>query len=124
MRILVCGGRDYKDRERVFKVLDGLHCLSKVTEVIQGGARGADTLAKEWALKNEVPQIEVKADWEKHGLSAGPIRNVEMIKYSPRMVIAFPGGRGTEHMVSTARKYNIPVQVISRDYVDAPLNIN
>lgn len=45
MRVLVCGGRNYNDRKRVFSTLDRIG----ITHLIQGGARGADALAKDWA---------------------------------------------------------------------------
>ena len=39
MRLLVCGGREYADREKVFQVLDAFHRQSgPVTLLIHGGA--------------------------------------------------------------------------------------
>ena len=106
MRLLVCGGRDYEDLETLFAVLD---CI-RPHVVIAGGATGADALAEIWAINRGVPRTIFKADWTKHGKAAGPIRNRQMMSEGkPDMVLAFPGGRGTENMVRLATDAGIPV---------------
>ena len=100
MRVLVCGGRDFQDKARVFATLDGLDPAL----VIHGGARGADALAGEWAESRGVECQVYPADWRRHGRAAGPIRNREMLEQSkPDLVVAFPGGVGTAHMARIAR---------------------
>ena len=100
MKVLVWGGRDFQDKARVFATLDGLDPAL----VIHGGARGADSLAEKWAATRQVPCHVYPADWRRHGRAAGPIRNREMLEQSkPDLVVAFPGGRGTAHMVRIAR---------------------
>jgi UDP-N-acetylmuramoylalanine-D-glutamate ligase len=95
--------------------------LDKVTALVQGGCAtwetalqewvGADYLAKEWAELNEIPVHEHPADWKKHGKGAGPIRNQEMLDQHAdlAMVVAFPGGKGTEDMVKRAKAKSVPV---------------
>lgn len=79
-------------------------------EIIHGGAKGADLWADYWAVHNFCPVHEFKADWDKHGKSAGPIRNQQMLdEGKPDLVIAFPGGRGTEDMKARARKAGVKV---------------
>lgn len=66
--------------------------------IIHGGAKGADLIADEWAVVNWCPILEFKADWDKYGKSAGPIRNQQMIdEGKPDFFIAFP----TENSVGT-----------------------
>ena len=55
MRVLVCGGRAYADRQALYDVLDKLHSLHKIETVIAGGAKGADSLAEGWARERGVP---------------------------------------------------------------------
>jgi len=106
MRILVCGGRDYDDRKKVFEALD---TLDNPCALIEGGARGADRLAREWAIDNNVPIFTFNADWETYGRAAGPIRNKQMlVEGKPDIVIAFPGGAGTANMIRQARAAGIP----------------
>lgn len=100
--ILVTGGRDYADRSRLNLTLDALHREHRFTRLVHGGARGADKLAGEWAVHNDVPVTAYPADWSL-GRGAGHIRNAEMLAASnPHLVVAFPGGRGTAGMVKLA----------------------
>lgn len=105
MKLLVCGGRDYDDAVLVDEVLAWLapNCI------IEGGALGADTLARRWASATSVPCQTIPADWEAHGKAAGPIRNVIMLEMKPDIVLAFPGGRGTDNCVKQALARGIPV---------------
>jgi hypothetical protein len=49
---------------------------------MQGGARWADALAKEWAMtKGKLKRFEIKADWKRYGSAAGPIRNQQMLDW-------------------------------------------
>lgn len=116
MRVLVCGGRDYQDSRRVYAVLDKLHAEAGIDCIIEGGARGADALARSWA---EHPygcgHVETyEADWESQGTFAGPARNARMLAEGrPDVVIAFPGGRGTADMVRKARRAGVKVVEIA-----------
>jgi len=105
MKVLVCGGRDFghtkEEEDRICQVLDALPW--KNLEVISGMARGADSVAARWARQHDVSLRPFYAEWDIYGKSAGMRRNYEMIeKGQPDLVIAFPGGRGTDHMVRIA----------------------
>lgn len=109
MKILVSGSRTWVDKERIRKVL-----LSySPTFVIQGGARGADRLAREVCFEEGIPCHTEHAKWEKFGNAAGPIRNGEMLKMEPDLVLAFWDGasRGTKDMIDTAHKSGVDVDV-------------
>lgn len=113
-RIIVCGGRNYDDRSRVYRLLDGVlrsaESGNKHITIIHGAASGADALAAEWAVERNVDVVEYHADWKKHGRAAGPIRNRQMLtEHQPDAVIAFPGGTGTAHMMKIARKAGVYV---------------
>jgi hypothetical protein len=101
MRILVCGGRDFNDAAKLNAELDAIHAEHGITELIHGCARGADTLAQLWANSQGIMQWAFPADWNKHGKSAGFIPNSQMLSTGqPDLVVAFPGGKGTAHMVN------------------------
>lgn len=113
MRVLCCGGRTYSNREKVYEVLDQINSKTPITEIHQGGAFGADRLAAEWAFERDISCEEHPADWKRYGNTAGIFRNIEMFKASnPHMVIAFPGGAGTNHMISVAKRSDNPVEVL------------
>ena len=104
MRVLVTGGRDFSDRALLVKVLDTLHERHAFTLLIHGDARGADRLAGGWAEGRGVQVLACPADWAKHGRAAGPIRNGEMLRHEPNLLVAFPGGKGTANMTELAKK--------------------
>lgn len=113
MRVLVCGGRDFTDAAMVEQVLGYLHTQRPITCVIHGDARGADTLGKLWALARGITPEPYPADWNKHGRSAGPIRNRWMLSAShPEYVVAFPGGKGTADMAQISKDAGLPVWVL------------
>jgi hypothetical protein len=117
MRVLVCGGREYQDYLRFARAMCALRDeLGPFEAVIHGGAQGADWCAHLWANSptGEISEIVFKADWATHGCKAGPIRNQQMLdEGKPDLVVAFPGGRGTDDMVRRAEKAGVPVKRIT-----------
>lgn len=107
--IIVCGGRDYSDFDYISVVLDKVLQRQGPFTMFQGGANGADHLAKRWAELRGVPMVEFPADWKTHGRAAGPIRNKAMLDAGADQVIAFEGGRGTQNMIRQARLRGIQV---------------
>ena len=112
-RVLVCGGRHYSDRARVFAVLDDLAAQHGVLFVIEGGQRGADSLARKWRHERLQPGETFYADWKRYGDPAGPIRNQKMlVDGQPDLVVAFPGHTGTANMVGKAHAFRVEVQEV------------
>lgn len=112
LRVLICGGRDFADEQALDAALDqileytgrSLECL------ISGGAPGADRLAEKLADHLGVPIMVFPAPWAKFGRSAGPVRNGWMLRFGkPDVVLAMPGGKGTQNMIAQAAANNIPV---------------
>lgn len=108
-KLLVCGGRDYSDREAIWSLLDRAHAKFKLTHLIHGAARGLDVLAGEWARTNGVQEVICPANWDRFQRAAGPIRNQFMAELEPNALIAFPGGKGTQNMVEQAVRHSITV---------------
>lgn len=126
-RVLVCGGRDFNNKQLLHDELDFIceargwttvptddnnYCYDVV--LIHGAARGADRLADGWAVANWCEIEEYKADWSKYGKSAGYKRNQQMLdEGKPDLVVAFPGGRGTAMMVKIAKQAGVEVIEVS-----------
>jgi ABC-type glycerol-3-phosphate transport system substrate-binding protein len=79
MTVLVCGGRDYQDKDALYAVLDKLHRDTPITKIVHGAARGADSFGAWWALGARVFSQGYPAQWDVYGKRAGFIRNQEMI---------------------------------------------
>lgn len=111
MRVLVCGSRHFNDRKKLNETLDGL----EITTIIEGEARGADTLAREYGERRGLDVLPFPALWDKHGRAAGPIRNAQMLSEGkPELVVAFrgPNSRGTQNMINQARKAGVETVVV------------
>lgn len=113
MKVLVCGSRNWTDK---VAIRQRLLQLPFDTIIIEGGARGADLMAREIALDICLEVVEFPAAWKKHGKSAGIKRNIKMLETKPHLVIAFSDdlvvSKGTSHTVREARKRGIEVEVI------------
>lgn len=127
--VLVCGGRDYDKKDELEFVLDfvldklqnllmsgtvlhnenPMECIT----IIHGAARGADTLAGEWAESRGLKLKEFPANWTRYDKSAGSLRNKEMLdKNDVQYLIAFPGGTGTQNMITQALKRKVPRVIV------------
>lgn len=110
MRVLVCGGRDYRDAAHLDRVLQQINAEGAIDTIIHGAARGADQLGEAWGLRWGKNLEPYPADWGTFGLSAGPRRNAVMLRDGkPDLVVAFPGGKGTADMVRRARRAGVRV---------------
>src|SRR5713226_5415646 len=90
MIVLVCGARDFHDRELLFTRMNELHAQVGITEIVRADGAGADALAGLWARQHRISDRVFKADWKKYGKQAGPIRNSRMVENGhPALVVAF-----------------------------------
>ncbi len=117
LRVIVCGGRNFRDYGRMCRVLDALDLLHGIDVVIQGNARGADTLANRWGVERGKTVLGYPAQWEREDgtidRGAGIKRNQQMIDQGRAdACVAFPGGRGTEDMIRRARAAGLRMKVI------------
>lgn len=111
MKVLVCGSRDWSDfpaiRTRLTELPDD-------AEIIEGGQRGADLMAKAAAQAIGLDYVEYGANWTRYSNGAGPIRNRKMLdRESPDLIIAFPlpQSKGTLNMITEAKKRGIEVEI-------------
>ncbi len=118
-RVLVCGSRDWRDPTPIQHALAELQAAWGSFEVVDGGARGADTLARQIAQDLNLPVREFPADWERYGKAAGMIRNQKMLddllEADQRLVLAFPlpQSRGTRDMIRRAEKAGVETRVFA-----------
>lgn len=130
MRVVVFGGRNYRDRQHLFKVLDQIDQDECIECIIEGEAPGADRLARSWAAARGVPYAPYPADWDDishpdsvvrtrldgstYDVMAGFRRNTMMIHEGrPNLGVAFPGGSGTRDMMTQVLEAGIELRKIS-----------
>ncbi|MCW6598799.1 SLOG family protein [Yersinia ruckeri] len=110
IKLLVSGGRKYKNKTQVWNVLGEIHRTIGISEIIEGGALGLDTHCAVYGYTKCIPVRTEEADWERYKRSAGSIRNQVMLdKYQPDALLAFSGNNGTSDMVRRAAKHGIPI---------------
>lgn len=118
IRILVTGSRDWSSWTAVDHALSTARW--KLTEdgaltVVHGDCpTGADHFAKLWTqMTSGVSEETHRADWDRHGKAAGPIRNQHMVDRGADLCIAFllPQSRGTRDCMRRARTAGIPIMI-------------
>lgn len=116
-RVIIAGGRHFKDYERVKSVCDKLFKDKSFVEIVSGGAPGADFLGERYAKERELNLKRFPAKWGKYKKQAGPIRNSEMANYADAL-IAFHNGEsfGTADMIKKAKAKGLAVRVIEVRY--------
>ena len=102
MRVLVFGGRDWKNRKATYAILDQLDDEFHFTACIDGMAPGADELAFDWALSRGVKTERYKTDWEIYAENL------------PDLAVAFPGGDYTEYMTIRCEAAGMLVKKVSK----------
>lgn len=126
MKLLICGDRNYTGENQMKYYIENAtrlipyESLAKIDLIIEGGAKGADALAKKIAIEKNIPVAEEKADWLHQGRAAGPIRNQLMLdKYHPDIVLVFhhniTRSLGSRDMMRKAVHAHIPTYLIERE---------
>lgn len=119
-RLLVTGSRTWDDTRALdTALLDAWHDTTQLhgpgcqMVVVHGDCpRGADAIAKDWAVRNGLTHEPHPADWDQHGKQAGFIRNQHMVNLGADLCLAFikDGSRGASHTASAAEKAGVPVR--------------
>ena len=76
MKVAVIGSRDLQIENLEMYIPKGTN------EIVSGGARGIDTVAKNYALNNGIKLTEFKPDYQRYGKGAPLKRNLQIIDYA------------------------------------------
>jgi hypothetical protein len=111
VKLAIIGSRTFNNYKLLEQELE--QYKDKVSLVISGGAKGADSLGEFWAKENNIKTLIFLPDWDKYGKRAGFIRNEDIIKNCD-CVIAFWDGvsSGTKHSLSLCEKYSKPYKIV------------
>jgi hypothetical protein len=122
MKVIIAGGRNITFPSEILRAVKDSGF--EITEVVCGGARGADELGKLWASAHDIPVKFFLAAWDLYGKSAGYKRNVEMGNYADAAIVVWDGkSKGSGHMVNIMAKLKKPCfQRIVVDKVEGHLD--
>lgn len=115
MRILITGSREHEDVELIeYAIESQLNYAEEITIVHGDCPRGADAIADQYAMDNDLQVERHPADWERYSKKAGIIRNQEMVDLGADICIAFPIGKspGTRHCANAAKRAGIKTIII------------
>lgn len=126
MRVAVIGSRNFTDYPRLKKALDLVPV--KITEIVSGGAKGADSLAEKYAKERNIPVKVFYAKWKdldakpcvvksnkygQYNALAGHNRNTEIIERA-ELIMAFWDGksRGTKDSIDKCMELGKNLKVV------------
>jgi hypothetical protein len=115
MKIAIVGSRNFRNYALLVEILSPYYVALPLDNliIVSGGARGADTLGKNYAENHGLDCNIFKPDWERYGKSAGFRRNQTIVDASD-IVIAFwdSESRGTADTIEKAKKAKKPTLIV------------
>ena len=122
MKLIIAGGRDFEDTVLACKEFIGfcselntnLSKVNPITEIVSGGARGADRVGEFVARFYNIPVKQFIPDWRGLGKKAGHVRNREMGDYADALLAFWnQESKGTKGMIDYATKKGLLVKVVN-----------
>lgn len=109
LKFAVIGSRSFDDYTLLKSTLDYYDiCL-----IISGGDKGADSLAKKYAIEREISIKEFLPNWDQYGKAAGFIRNKLIINECDEIIAFWDGiSKGTKQGIEYAQEIGKPFHVI------------
>lgn len=116
MKLVIAGSRTIVNIQHLYNAILTLDLgdivRNEVTEIISGGANGADKLGEILATKLNKDLIIIPAEWDKYGKGAGYRRNEDMAELGDAVLVLYDGiSKGSKHMIELAKKHNKKVWV-------------
>jgi len=118
IKIIIAGSRDITDYNELLKALSAAIDRNVIPransyEIISGGARGVDTLARKYANCMNYKLIEMKPLYLGTNDRGAPIRrNIDMANYGDILIAIWNGiSPGTKHIISYMQKIGKPVYI-------------
>jgi len=113
-RTIIAGSREILNRDAVFDAIAS--CPWSISVVLCGMARGADSIGEMWANQNKIPVERYPAQWNRHGKSAGPIRNELMAVAAGGegglVLVWYGDSPGSRHMLGIARSRGLAIHEV------------
>ena len=112
MKLAIIGSRTFDDYDLLCNHLEPY--VDKITLMVSGGAKGADSLGEQWAQSKNIQTLIFPAEWDKYGRRAGYVRNEDIIKNCDICVAFWDGeSKGTAHSIKLCKKYNKQIIIVN-----------
>ncbi|TXH09756.1 MAG: DUF2493 domain-containing protein [Spirochaetes bacterium] len=111
MKVIIAGSRKWKDISAIRGlIIEFEFDHPKISEIVSGGADGADLIGEMLAREKGIPIKRFLPDWGRYGRAAGPMRNEQMAQYAEALLLAWDGiSAGSLSMLKSAQRHNLPV---------------
>lgn len=106
MKVAIAGSRNI--------IVDDLqnYLPENTMEIVSGGAKGVDSSAKEFALKNNIPITEFLPDYKRYGRGAPLRRNQQIVDYADEIIIFWDGkSKGSKFVIDYCKKKDKKITV-------------
>lgn len=118
LKIIIAGSRtinDYSILSQALKcaIQNNIITYAESFEIVSGGAKGVDTLARKYARESGYKLTEIKPNYRTNNDRGAPIRRNEDIARYGDVLLAIWDGKslGTKHIISYTQKLNKPVYI-------------
>lgn len=76
-----------------------------ITEIVSGGAKGVDLIARKYAEENKIPIKEFLPDYRRYRYGAPLKRNLQIIEYADEVIAFWDGtSKGTKYVIDNCKK--------------------
>ena len=119
-KVLICGSRSIMDESWIFEQIDAFIRDYKLDmgalTIIEGGAKGVDSVAGKWAENHGVQKEVHKADWARYGRGAGHRRNADMVLSADMVLILWDGiSKGTWNDIDLCKKHLKTYKIVVKE---------
>jgi len=109
MKISITGSRGFTNYSTFLLKMNEYISTNNIdiNKILSGGAKGIDSLAKEYAVSNNIEIQELIPEWSKYGKSAGILRNKDILENADLNLIFWDGvSKGTKFNIDYCKKNN------------------
>lgn len=118
LKIIIAGSRTINDYTQLVKGLTGAINAGVITpaqsfEIVSGGAKGVDTLARKYAQESGYNLVEMKPIYKGANDRGAPLRrNIDIANYGDVLLAIWDGvSTGTKHIIDYMQKIGKPVYI-------------
>lgn len=106
MKVAVVGSRGIKELNLK------QYLPNNVSEIISGGAKGVDSIARDYAQKEGIPLREIFPDYKLYKKAAPLRRNIDIIIAADIVYVFWDGeSKGSEFVIKKCEQFEIPCVV-------------
>ncbi len=113
MKLLISGSRNYTNYDGLCAAIDELTMVLQIedimdctpTEILHGGAQGADQLAAKYAREHNLPQTVIRPNYNRYHAKQAPLmRNTELVAQAEYTIALYGPGRDGKGGTADAAK--------------------